>query len=101
LPLSILGLPDIEDLASSVHEELALVSEDLPPSAGSTSDLQVSAATVTLDVERLPVLLAQDCSGLVVEVPNLVLTARAERVAASHLDCGLVAIYSSQVSTSW
>lgn len=75
LALSILGLGDFDDFASSVHEELALKSEDLPPSAGSASDLQGSAATVTLDVEGLLVLLAEDCSGLVVEVPNLVLTA--------------------------
>lgn len=78
LPFGILGLRDIQDSSSCVDEELSLVSEDLPPSAGGTSDLQGLSSTIVLDMERLSILFAQDCSCLVVEVPDLVLTAGAD-----------------------
>jgi len=63
---------DIEHfLVLNVHDEVTFSFEDLPPMRVSTSDHQVVASAIALDVERVVLILVSNGSRSLMEVPNL------------------------------
>jgi hypothetical protein len=67
---------NIKDLVvGPVDELVVLILEDLEPSRVGAPDLHVIGSTCTLDIPRLIVQSCSDCQGLLMEVPDLSLSA--------------------------